>query len=629
MWHFDTDFLLFHMPDIPEPELLTFLPSSSPAFPQSAAAKARGSAAADKAADGHGHDENKTCGAGGGTDGNAHDGSRTLTAGERRQQRAEGLRRDRDVGDEEQRGAVADLRRLRESLLPQTIDAFFSAVESKQKGLDPPVCSPSAASVAEGGGVAGSVGSCGQEAQTEEAEGRAGRIGGEDRYDVPSHGRSHCFVDVDSDARAEMLELDAGGLSYLWLRRHQTASNDGPSRMADSISDGPLLSLYQLPWPGVTATPAVADAFFTGDGGGSTRRGGDMGHVELATGGLHPHNYTLAALDRARFISAARLRTARKRDAGGGSGNAFGTRDVGQGPSDRAAGPLDRGPSAQYSHDEALVQAMLRDEDVPYESLSRHARSGACAVGLGCDFHVFFDRPRLLRSGVMHMYVGHPASDMLWHREDSNFTRDSNRDTGRRWDRSQETGSSRPASEPGRGPEGKSQNDKEVLVCWLKNVIDIATYACGSLDYASEDGVGGGAKAGEGSWGGLLGATLAESAKTGRTESDQLSHAKARLLSLCREMSEIKQLVDHGIPDVSFRVSGMEGFIHDRCGAGLCHCQGRASCVRENEVDSMRGVRARQDFTFVLLQILYGEECVDCDVRAYLLERGLVFRSYL
>jgi hypothetical protein len=34
-----------------------------------------------------------------------------------------------------------------------------------------------------------------------------------------------------------------------------------------------------------------------------------------------------------------------------------------------------------------------------------------------------------------------------------------------------------------------------------------------------------------------------------------------------------------------------------------------------------------QDFTYALLQHLYGPECVDCDVRSDLLEHGFVFRS--
>jgi hypothetical protein len=75
---------------------------------------------------------------------------------------------------------------------------------------------------------------------------------------------------------------------------------------------------------------------------------------------------------------------------------------------------------------------------------------------------------------------------------------------------------------------------------------------------------------------------------------------------------------------------GFAGFIHNRCGAGQCHCLGHAqACVRETDMDSAYRLNAEQNFVFAVLQHLYGSECIDCHVREHLLRRGFVFRNVL
>ena len=45
------------------------------------------------------------------------------------------------------------------------------------------------------------------------------------------------------------------------------------------------------------------------------------------------------------------------------------------------------------------------------------------------------------------------------------------------------------------------------------------------------------------------------------------------------------------------------------------------------ESDAAQAQIARQDFTFGVLQLLYGDECIDCAVREELLRHGLLLRS--
>lgn len=107
-------------------------------------------------------------------------------------------------------------------------------------------------------------------------------------YDVHSLGRSHLFRNASDGSTVESLELDAGGLTYLWLRRHQVWSSAGPPRMSSRVSPSALIHPNQLPWSSRAGMPARA--------GG--RAGGREG------GGWGPLNYTLNYLARAERLRA-------------------------------------------------------------------------------------------------------------------------------------------------------------------------------------------------------------------------------------------------------------------------------------------------------------------------------------
>jgi len=47
----------------------------------------------------------------------------------------------------------------------------------------------------------------------------------------------------------------------------------------------------------------------------------------------------------------------------------------------------------------------------------------------------------------------------------------------------------------------------------------------------------------------------------------------------------------------------------------------------QEDFDSAQSQIVRQDFTFGVLQLLYGDECIDCAVREELLRHGLLLRS--
>ena len=45
------------------------------------------------------------------------------------------------------------------------------------------------------------------------------------------------------------------------------------------------------------------------------------------------------------------------------------------------------------------------------------------------------------------------------------------------------------------------------------------------------------------------------------------------------------------------------------------------------EYDGAQSLIARQDFTFAVLQLIYGKDCIDCDIRAELLRHGMLMRA--
>ena len=215
--------------------------------------------------------------------------------------------------------------------------------------------------------------------------------------------------------------------------------------------------------------------------------------------------------------------------------------------------------SPRAGHVRQRFQGAARNND---HLLSTVSESGACAAGLGCQYHVFFDRPRLVRSGVLSMYRGHPATlhgqraRRVGHPAKGGSRGHDRNQSGAEWTQSGGTGKGDAAEEGG------------VRVCWLPNVFNVATLRCASGD--DEGGEGEGRAGGErqrGGWDGLLAAALAQ-------------HERAAALEerVCRIMGDLR---GSGDADRYVSLQGVGGFIHNRCGAGLCHCIGRRGCVRE------------------------------------------------
>ncbi len=609
LWHFDTDLLVFHMPDVPHPELLSFLPSASPplshgpgATAATAAAAAAAAAAAVSAATGGvkvGKGEN-----GGGLEGRQRpvpagwDGDGQEGSGEEAERGGSGFGEDkREVGGGEG-GRVTGGRGTEDGpwqevsnyWLPETIDGYFRHRQEKAVGLDPGV-------------------NMGGE-----------REGGGEAYDVPSLGRAHMYVNKTDFSSTESMELDAGGLSYLWLRRYQKFSSAGPSCMSQFVPDSPLIFPYQLPWPDATASQLEAAV---GGGGGG--------------GGWGPHNYSLVALERARALLSREAAEMGKGQGGGwGAGEGYGDafyRRFGDGGKREAF--------MECFRNVAVRDRLNKDPNV----VERAAQGGCCAAGLGCQFHVFFDRPRLVRSGVMSMYHGHPAT--RHHVYDAhlpggggsdcgggeggsahacgNEDRSTRRTRGVRGGHNGGGGGGK-GEGGGRGGEGNVPIDVQegeewgregaggggagLRVCWLPVVHNIATYLC-----SPEDGEGEGRA--RGVWEGLLAHKLM---RDGDVRSIQ---------EVCRQMRK-NLAVGREESSIPISARGFAGFIHNRCGAGQCHCLGHAqACVREAEMDSARRNSAEQSFVFAVLQHLYGSECIDCHVREHLLRHGFVFRNVL
>lgn len=47
----------------------------------------------------------------------------------------------------------------------------------------------------------------------------------------------------------------------------------------------------------------------------------------------------------------------------------------------------------------------------------------------------------------------------------------------------------------------------------------------------------------------------------------------------------------------------------------------------QEEYDGAQSFIAWQDFTFAVLQLIYGKDCIDCDIRAELLQNGMLMRA--
>jgi len=127
--------------------------------------------------------------------------------------------------------------------------------------------------------------------------------------------------------------------------------------MSEAVAGAHMLHPYQLPWPDQRWRRAAnqSEAWMVAPAAGSEV-------CEEGWGGVWvPHNYSLAAQRRA----SSRLEEARR-----GSGRDSGSWQGGDAPGSGEPAPV----------------------------------SGTCAAGLGCQFSVFFDRPRLFRSGVAEMY---------------------------------------------------------------------------------------------------------------------------------------------------------------------------------------------------------------------------------
>ena len=162
----------------------------------------------------------------------------------------------------------------------------------------------------------------------------------------------------------------------------------------------------------------------------------------------------------------------------------------------------------------------------------------------------------------MRMYRGHPATlHGHWanqrHRSKKRSGSHSETLEGMVW----KNGEEGQEEEAGAGSEGG------VRVCWLPNTWEVATYRCPVAE--NHLGVDGKGTAPGGGWGGLLAAEV---------QNDR--RARAVEASICHLMRG-----EWGGPkddqNASISLQGVGGFIHNRCGAGLCHCIGRRGCVRE------------------------------------------------
>ena len=127
-----------------------------------------------------------------------------------------------------------------------------------------------------------------------------------------------------------------------------------------------------------------------------------------------------------------------------------------------------------------------------------------------------------------------------------------------------------------------------VRVCWLPNTWEIDTYRCPAAENHSE---GDGEGAGEGGeWAGMLADIL---------QKDRRARAVgARICHLMR--GEWDGPGDDRVASMSLQ--GVGAFIHNRCGAGLCHCIGRRGCVREVSGEAEGSSAAAAELTWAPLR---------------------------
>jgi len=80
--------------------------------------------------------------------------------------------------------------------------------------------------------------------------------------------------------------------------------------------------------------------------------------------------------------------------------------------------------------------------------------------------------------------------------------------------------------------------------------------------------------------------------------------------------------------EVNFGVNTISSFIHNRCGSGWCHCEGYGrACMSESHASEANYLNMLSEFVYVVLQSVYGSECVDCAVRDEVGKFGFEFRQ--